>query len=106
MLHSTKLRGGESFLAHWCPGCGEIHIFTLTGPGGPVWAWNGDVEAPTCTPSMLVWPPEADAERVRLGRQRCHYFLREGHIQYLADCTHALAGQTIDLPDLPMTEWY
>ena len=29
----------------------------------------------------------------------CHVFIKEGKIEYLSDCTHSLAGTTIDLPD-------
>ena len=31
----------------------------------------------------------------------CHSHVREGRIQFLSDCTHALVGQTVDLPDIP-----
>ena len=31
----------------------------------------------------------------------CHSFVTDGRIQFLADCTHALAGQTVDLPEWP-----
>lgn len=33
--------------------------------------------------------------------QRCHTFITDGKVQFLSDCTHALAGQTLDLPELP-----
>jgi hypothetical protein len=29
----------------------------------------------------------------------CHSFVTNGKIQFLADCTHKLAGQTVELPD-------
>ena len=29
----------------------------------------------------------------------CHSFITDGRIQYLGDCTHPLAGQTLDLPN-------
>ena len=29
----------------------------------------------------------------------CHSFVTDGRIQFLGDCTHKLAGQTVDLPD-------
>lgn len=29
----------------------------------------------------------------------CHSFIKDGKIQFLGDCTHALANQTVDLPD-------
>jgi hypothetical protein len=32
---------------------------------------------------------------------RCHSFVRAGRIEFLNDSTHALAGKTVDLPDLP-----
>ncbi len=31
----------------------------------------------------------------------CHSFLTDGRIQFLDDCTHAMAGQTVDLPSFP-----
>lgn len=31
----------------------------------------------------------------------CHSFVRAGKIEFLGDCTHALAGQTVALPDWP-----
>lgn len=30
---------------------------------------------------------------------RCHMYIREGKIQFLSDCSHALAGQTVEMPD-------
>lgn len=32
---------------------------------------------------------------------QCHSYLRDGQLEFLADCTHALAGKTIALPDWP-----
>lgn len=34
----------------------------------------------------------------------CHSFVTDGRIQFLGDCTHALAGQTVDLPTWPKRE--
>jgi hypothetical protein len=36
--------------------------------------------------------------------QVCHSFVTDGRIQYLSDCTHAMAGQTKELADWP-AEW-
>ncbi len=33
------------------------------------------------------------------GSVRFHSFVVDGHIQFLGDCTHELAGQTVDIPD-------
>lgn len=31
----------------------------------------------------------------------CHSFVTDGFIQFLADCKHAMAGQTVPLPAWP-----
>ena len=89
-----------------CPGCEDNHqVYVGT------WTWNGDLERPTFTPSVLVrgnqWPrdefPEyykpAHANIAPGGTTVCHSFVTDGRIQFLGDCTHALAGQTVDLPE-------
>jgi hypothetical protein len=79
----------SGYLIH-CPACGYGHFFNVEqpGPNGQQWTFNGDLMKPTFSPSMLVLPP---------GR-RCHSFVREGRIEYLSDCEHAMAGKTVDLP--------
>ena len=139
-----------------CLGCNGGHSFDCRTDGGrPSWIFDGDLDRPTFSPSLLVqtsgwvaipsdrWialPRDASSgsraprdlvgddcpadlaevarrlgcdpthEAVR-GRVEawldglppltvCHLFLRAGRIQFLHDCRHALAGQTVDLPDL------
>jgi hypothetical protein len=69
----------------------------------PVWEWNGDLEKPTVTPSILVtYPANPNAlEEFKEWRfeRRCHVFVKDGKIQFLADCTHPLVGSTVDIPD-------
>ena len=83
-----------------CPGCGEPHVVpTLPEPKG--WTWNGSLETPTLSPSILVrWKASdpSDPEAVAV-ESVCHSFVTDGRIQFLGDCTHELAGQTVDLPD-------
>lgn len=81
-------RSDDGRWLYYCPGCDEHH-----GPGDS-WAFNGDHERPTFSPSILVTGYIRDAE------VRCHSFVRDGQIQYLGDCTHALAGQTVPMEDL------
>lgn len=84
----------------WCPGCeqagwGGLHQIGYQGDGAtpePVWSWNGDRERPTVTPSLLV---------TRNEDEKCHSYITDGSWVYQADSTHALAGQTVPLPDLP-----
>jgi hypothetical protein len=86
-----------------CPGCANNHMIKTGAGSGPRWGWNGDVEKPTFTPSVLVTYNGADAGQDRgdgalAPPAVCHSFVTDGRIQFLTDCTHALAGQTVDLP--------
>lgn len=105
------LGGGPTF---WCPGCQQLHRILVDGvsEAGPRWQWNGDAERPTITPSILVQGvvPLTDAELDAYERGEplpqpvprvCHVFVTDGRIQFLGDCTHSLAGQTVPMPDLP-----
>lgn len=71
-----------------CPGCGKPHAFDGR------WTWNGSVEAPTFSPSLLVRWNEGPESREHV----CHSFVTDGQIRYLDDCTHALRGSTVPLP--------
>ena len=85
----------EILLAFRCPGCERLHAYRIKGQG-PVWRWNGDMERPTLTPSLLVtYPP---IESMGIAQRTCHLFLTDGKVNFLSDCTHALAGQTVALP--------
>lgn len=79
----------SGYLIH-CPACGYGHFFNVEqpGPNGQQWTFNGDLVKPTFNPSMLVLPPA----------KRCHSFVRDGRIEYLSDCEHAMKGTTVDLP--------
>ncbi|MGO4337889.1 DUF6527 family protein [Labrys sp. KB_33_2] len=92
-------------LGFMCPGCKEIHQVNIGDGPGPRWGFNDNYERPTFTPSVLVtWsePSEVPEEFDDTSKDRklvCHSFVRDGQIQFLGDCTHALAGQTVPLPD-------
>jgi hypothetical protein len=75
----------------FCPGCKSGHGFRVGQPSGPNWTFNGDLEKPTFNPSLLCTWKHGDVEH------RCHSFVRDGVIQFLSDCTHDLAGQTVAL---------
>jgi hypothetical protein len=68
--------------------------------GTPCWTWNGSVDFPTLRPSLL--------SRVKLGDREvvCHTWITDGQVQFLSDCTHSLAGQTIDLLDVETTSMF
>ena len=88
-------RGGKVYLFH-CPGCGNSHPFEVECAERG-WTWNGSMDRPTFTPSLLCNPG--------LPENRCHSFVTDGRIQFLSDCHHALAGQTVDLPDWEEGMW-
>ncbi len=75
-----------------CPGCNLVHLTPIDRNDGgvrPAWTFNGDLERPTLSPSIL-----------RSGGVRCHSFVQAGSIRFLDDCDHELAGQTVELPEI------
>lgn len=113
ILRDTEDNG----LMFWCPGCDMAHRIQHGSGSGSRWGWNGDVDKPTFTPSVLVRGSEmtekgrADYEACRAAGfpkpapesfenkpSVCHSFVKDGRIQFLGDCTHALAGWTVELP--------
>lgn len=98
-VHATEERYGVRFR---CPGCDDEHtVPAAPSPGG--WRFNEDYESPTLEPSILVYPHGLLLEDgvTRGETPRCHSFVAGGRISYCSDSTHALAGRTVDLPDLP-----
>ncbi len=105
-----KKVGDTNILRFRCPGCKQTHDVNTT------WNFNGDFEKPTLQPSVLVkaghYCPGQEGKdcwctyEERLGEKPhfscyiCHSFVTDGKIQFLSDCTHALAGQTVDLEDI------
>lgn len=85
--------GGEP--AFYCPGCKENHRISVNSKNentGSKWSFNADYLRPTFHPSINV--------RASKPLKRCHSFVRDGYIQFLGDCFHDLAGQTIELPNI------
>lgn len=99
---SSILSRSAHQLYFMCPGCKYWHGVNVDQPDRPRWGWNGSADAPTFTPSILVRtgravdptyePEEDDPPEV------CHSYVTDGRIQFLNDCTHTLAGQTVTLP--------
>lgn len=96
-------------LMFWCPGCEDHHGVPVDGSRG--WNWNGSLESPTVTPSILVTQTLYGPERLTFpnyhgpaecesSKGTCHSFVTDGKIQFLSDCFHKLAGQTVELPDV------
>lgn len=107
-------------LAHFrCPGCREVHsvsVGSISEHYPAVWTFNENVEKPTFSPSLLIRsghyvPGHSEGEcwcsynaahpdePAPFSCSVCHSFVDNGQIQFLSDCTHALAGQTVELPE-------
>lgn len=85
----------DGTLMWFCPGCGQPHGVPVVG--GRRWGWNDSLTVPTLTPSVLVHGHETMAPF--LPQPRCHSFVKEGKLQFLPDCGHFLAGNTVDMVD-------
>lgn len=124
--HSRKLRrrddgNGRKGLSYWCQGCNELHGINYEGgTAGANWTWNGDMDKPVFSPSVLyqrdMWTPPVNSENIEQWRAApweqhqvkhvCHTFVgcngaQPGEVIFLGDCTHALAGTVQPFPDLP-----
>lgn len=77
----------------FCPACKCGHGFRVGRVGGPSWTFNGNMEKPTFAPSLLCTWKSGDPPIPHV----CHSYVRDGQIQFLNDCTHAMAGQTVAL---------
>jgi hypothetical protein len=107
------IEGGD--LGFWCAGCEEMHVVS------PGWTFDGNYDAPTFSPSVLVtnghycpghkpgdscwctYNREHADDPSSFTCSRCHSFVRGGRIEFLGDCTHKLAGQTVTLTAPPET---
>ena len=108
MRVSAKLRRDEGGYDHWCPACEEMHHLPDS------WKFDGNVAEPTFTPSFKhsflkrvfinghwtgEWARDASGNTIPA---ICHYMLTAGKLEFCSDCTHAMAGKTVPLPDLPV----
>jgi hypothetical protein len=113
--------GAPKYISFKCPGCGDRHTLGVRDNRleGPKWHWNGSVDKPTLKPSIDAtsghyckhyvkgtgcWCTyrREDGEPSPFSCCKCHSFVTDGKIRFLEDSTHAMAGQTVDLP--PYTE--
>jgi hypothetical protein len=84
-----------------CPGCRDGHFVTIyphRAANGAQWQFDGDLDQPTFQPSILQrWDFTPESKQPS---KICHLFLTKGKLHFLGDCTHSLANQVVDLPDL------
>lgn len=101
-------------LVFWCPGCeypgedgqpqGGAHMLPVNSTTKtPQWDFDGNLDAPTLSPSILTRMNHRRERGEDVGEFVCHSFMRAGQMEFLGDCTHQYAGQTVPLP--PMPDW-
>ena len=93
VAQSAVQEDGYSILVFLCPGCKYGHHVRVNAEGSNTqmtWCWNKSLDKPTFTPSILT-----------RGEKVCHCYVTDGRIQFLGDCQHELANQTVDL-----TPWF
>lgn len=93
-MSKARLAMGNTLIWH-CPGCGGGHGVPVRSVEG--WGWNESLDNPTLTPSILTYAHETSPPF--RPQPRCHCFVRDGKIQFLDDCGHALAGQTVEMEE-------
>lgn len=107
-MSDPVLRFGDGGTVYFhCPGCNEQHMIQYDLGSGPRWLFNASLTHPTFEPSIKVSGvqrmTDAEYEHVMRGGKVeprpccCHSFIRDGQIEFLSDCTHSLAGQTVAL---------
>lgn len=95
----------------WCPACNQVHTID------DKWTYSGTDEKPTVRASVKAMYvkvpnplPHDENGRIMFDENKrvigakdmiCHLFITDGKIRYLNDCTHEMAGQTVDMEDLP-----
>lgn len=94
--YTEKDGGYHGELGFFCNGCGHRHFVSDKNtnipnlPESSIWTFNGNFENPTIAPSLKLTSPG----------YVCHSVITNGKIRFCPDCTHHLAGQTIELPEI------
>lgn len=101
LMPFTESKHGDAIIGYFfdcpateCPGH-AVHVRPYQNELGASWEFNGSLEKPTFSPSLL-----SRYDLTTGGVKICHSFVRDGKIQFLSDCTHELAGQTVEMLDM------
>lgn len=87
---------------HWCPGCKQKHFIPTRQyrqpKPNPAWTFNGDLSKPTFNPSVRVFIPAHEWDGVKYPEKTlCHYFIRNGELDFCGDSAHQFAGRLIPM---------
>lgn len=106
MLHPDNDCIKINRIGHWffyCPACKTAHQIRPSGEGLPEPTWLVKQTEP------LTMVPSVKVTKVRPKRDKvCHFFIRNGFLEYCGDSTHDMAGQKaamIPIYDSPLKDW-
>lgn len=97
-MAKVKISEDGIYATFQCPGCKRGHSYTIklndlmNKRNHPCWEFNGDINNPTFSPSLLNYASE--------NTPRCHLFIRNGKIEFCGDCEHELKGKIIEMKEL------
>jgi len=98
-----KVKETKEYWVVKSPATGIIEI-----PRDGRWIFNSNYYNPTFSPSINeTFGKEGQSYedfKKDPNPRRNHVFIRNGKIEYLSDCTHELAGQVVDIPELTYDE--
>lgn len=86
----------DGTLLFLCPGCNKIHV--INQPERVLWEFNEKLDKPTIRPSILN--KSQYKRKGKIVKSICHSFITDGKIRFLNDCTHEMAGETVELIDV------
>lgn len=106
-IGKTEGRNNPDFI-FFCPACQSGHGIWTTSRNEitqAIWTFDGNMERPTISPSVLLRFTEYDTDENKMPIKEsvkdivCHSVITNGMIAFQGDCTHELKNQTIELPE-------
>ena len=94
----VKVTDGK--LTAYCPACEIAHEVPVDASQPTSWAFNGDYENPTLSPSLLLRGYNEKREHDFV----CHSFIEKGKWRFLDDYSHEMAGMVVDMQDIEVME--
>jgi Family of unknown function (DUF6527) len=97
-LVRCDFEGGHQHYYFYCPGCRCMQFFNVGAPNsnGAKWAFDGNFESPTFTPSLrYIGGPTGTI---------CHVILTNGILNFCGDNPHDHNNKKVPLPVIPQNE--
>lgn len=90
-----KVAVDKGHIWYRCLGCKHSHSVPIQGT--KAWTFNNNFILPTLNPSVRHYytHPQTKQEKTI-----CHYFIKDGKIEYCLDCKHELAGKTVEMESI------